>query len=87
MKWLKLMRVHHYLKNFLIFVPLACSGNIFKKDLFVRNSWGFIIFCMMSSIIYIVNGIMDCDKDKKKTPRCQHLQRGVFWFMREISLK
>ncbi|MDU7440969.1 MAG: prenyltransferase, partial [Clostridium sp.] len=31
--YLKLMRVHHYLKNVLIFLPLVFSQNLFNIDL------------------------------------------------------
>ena len=28
-RYLKLMHVHHYIKNFLVFAALACSGQLF----------------------------------------------------------
>lgn len=63
-KYLKLLRVHHYIKNFLIFGALACSGNFFCKDKLITTILGFISFCLISSVIYIINDINDIEKDK-----------------------
>ena len=30
--YLKLMRIHHYIKNFLVFAALACSGQLFNLE-------------------------------------------------------
>ena len=30
--YIKLMRVHHYIKNFLVFAALACSGQMFPPE-------------------------------------------------------
>lgn len=63
-EYLKLLRVHHYIKNFLIFGALACSGNFFCKDKLITTILGFISFCLISSVIYIINDINDIEKDK-----------------------
>lgn len=64
-KYLKLMRVHHYLKNFLVFAALACSGQMFNTGKLFMGVFAFISFCMLSSVIYIINDIRDKEKDKK----------------------
>ncbi len=63
-EYLKLFRVKHYIKNLLIFLPLFFSQSIFNKDLLFLDLLGFIIFSITSSIIYIINDIMDIEKDK-----------------------
>lgn len=63
--YLKLIRVRHWLKNLLIFVPLIFSKNLFNEQLFYRTLAAFIIFCLISSIIYIFNDLNDIEKDKK----------------------
>ena len=62
-KYLKLMRVHHYIKNLLVFAPLACSGELFNTSKFIDCLVCFIGFCAVSSIVYIINDIKDADKD------------------------
>ena len=42
--YLKLFRIKHYLKNFLIFLPLIFSGNLFKQSYFDKCLIGIIIF-------------------------------------------
>lgn len=65
MKYLKLMRVKHYLKNFLIFLPIIFSKNFFDLDILIKTIVGFVAFSIVSSIIYILNDLKDIEKDKK----------------------
>ena len=58
------MRIKHYLKNFLIFLPCFFSGNLFNIRYFFITFVSIISFCLMSSTIYIINDIQDIDKDK-----------------------
>lgn len=69
--YLKLMRVHHYIKNILIFVALACSGHIFDFNKFTSCLIAFFSFCILSSVVYIVNDIFDKDKDKMHPVKCK----------------
>lgn len=63
--YFKLMRIKHYLKNFLIFLPLIFNGNLFNCSYLFKTFIGFIIFSMICSIIYIINDIRDVDNDRK----------------------
>jgi 4-hydroxybenzoate polyprenyltransferase len=62
--YLKLMRIKHYIKNFLIFLPIVFSGNAFDKELAGRSIVGFIAFSISASLIYIINDIHDLEYDK-----------------------
>lgn len=62
--YLKLIRVKHYLKNFLIFLPIVFSGNLFKLNYLYKIIFGFLAFCFVCSIVYIINDIRDLEKDK-----------------------
>lgn len=68
--YFKLMRVHHYMKNFLVFAALACSGQIFNLEKLFDCFLGFLSFCFVSSIVYIINDIRDVDKDKQHPTKC-----------------
>lgn len=62
---LRILRVKHYVKNLLIFLPL-----LFSKQLSTCSSqlwnvvWAFIAFCLFASAIYLFNDIQDKEKDK-----------------------
>lgn len=69
--YLKLMRVHHYIKNLLVFAALGCSGKLVDMDKLISGIAAFVIFCMVSSIVYIVNDVCDSKKDKKHPTKCK----------------
>ena len=64
MKYLKLMRVKHYLKNSLVFLPIIFSGELANKELLMKSVIGFFCFSLLASVIYIMNDIKDVEKDK-----------------------
>lgn len=68
--YLKLMRVHHYLKNILIFLPLVFSQNLFDISLLKKALLGFCSFSILSSIVYIINDIQDVEKDRVHPTKC-----------------
>ena len=70
-KYVRLLRIPHYLKNFLIFFPFVCGKQLFNLDLWLRIVPGFISFCLISSAIYIVNDIRDIEKDRKHPTKCK----------------
>ena len=63
--YLELARIKHWMKNFLIFLPLFFSSNLFQKDKVVPAILGFVIFSFVSSIVYIFNDINDVESDRE----------------------
>ena len=59
-----LMRPQHYIKNFLIFVPLVFSKNLSDFSLFGKTLLGFLAFSLLASVVYIFNDIHDVDADR-----------------------
>lgn len=70
-RYLKLMRVHHYMKNLLVFAALVCSGQLFVPAKLCAGVLGFFAFCATSSAIYIINDIRDCEKDRRHPTKCR----------------
>lgn len=70
-KYIKLMRVHHYIKYFLIYATIVCGGQLFNTKKLSSCCFGFAAFCMYSSIVYIINDIVDKDKDKLHPTKCK----------------
>lgn len=63
-KYIKLIRVKHYIKNLLIFLPIIFSQRITDIIALTKTLIVFILFCISTSIIYVVNDIRDIDKDR-----------------------
>ena len=61
---LKLMRIKHYLKNGLIFLPLIFNSQLFEEKPLLMTFYGFISFCLISSAVYVINDIKDVEKDR-----------------------
>ncbi len=62
--YLKLIRAPQWIKNLFVFVPLLFSKHFFDKDYFILSLAGFAIFCLTSSLVYIVNDIIDIEADR-----------------------
>lgn len=62
--YVKLLRVKHYIKNVLIFLPMFFGGSIFEAKKLRNAGMGFVCFCMVSSAIYILNDYRDREKDR-----------------------
>jgi len=60
-----LLRVRQYYKNVLIFVGVFFSKRIFEVTLYFPLILGFILLCCASSFNYIINDIIDVERDKK----------------------
>lgn len=61
--YLKLIRVKHWVKNLLIFIPIICAGLI-SKDNVISCIKAFFAFSFACSFVYIVNDLRDIEKDK-----------------------
>lgn len=63
-EFLKLIRIKHYIKNLLIFLPIIFSKNLLNVSLFLQTLASFVIFSLLTSIIYVFNDLMDIENDK-----------------------
>lgn len=76
-KFIKLIRVKHYIKNILIFLPIIFSKNITNLEYLTKTIFAFFIFCLLSSAIYILNDLIDIERDRKHpTKRNRPLASG-----------
>lgn len=65
MKYLKLLRVKHYLKNVIVLFPLFFSRKFLDNSYWLSALLGFLAFCAISSAVYIFNDIRDIENDRK----------------------
>ncbi|MBQ7595220.1 MAG: decaprenyl-phosphate phosphoribosyltransferase [Clostridia bacterium] len=68
--YIKEMRVHHYLKNLLVLIPLACSGQFFNPEKLIPSIYAFLSFSFLSSAVYFINDIRDIEKDRNHPTKC-----------------
>jgi 4-hydroxybenzoate polyprenyltransferase len=61
---LKLIRPYQWSKNVLVFGGLIFSGSLTHFHTLLISFLAFIIFCLISSAVYIINDILDLEKDK-----------------------
>jgi hypothetical protein len=59
LSYLKLMRIKHYFKNLLIFLPLIFSMSFYSLENDIKTLIGFILFSLVCSMVYIINDIND----------------------------
>ncbi|HIS38625.1 MAG TPA: UbiA prenyltransferase family protein [Candidatus Onthousia faecavium] len=71
MEYIKLMRPKHYIKNFLIFLPLLFSGKLLSLSNILITLGGVICFSLVASSIYIINDIKDREKDRQHKTKCK----------------
>ncbi len=81
-KYIKLLRVKHYIKNILVLIPMVFANNLFELFQISQAAIGFVMFSLISSVVYIFNDIQDIEKDRQHpTKRHRPLASG------EIKLK
>lgn len=61
---LKLLRPKHWIKNLFIFIPTFFAGNLFKFEKLDQLLYGFVLFSMLASAVYIINDINDVAADR-----------------------
>ena len=69
--FLKQLRIRQYTKNCLVFAAPLFAGLILNRDIFVISCLTFIAFSLTSSIVYIINDIMDIEKDRQHPDKCK----------------
>jgi len=62
--FIKLLRVHQWIKNLFVFLPLFFAGEFLNVEGLTGALLAFITFSLTSSIIYILNDYKDIEKDK-----------------------
>lgn len=70
---LKLLRVRHWIKNILIFLPALCGDKLLSNiEYFKITTIMFAAMCFLASVIYMVNDICDYESDLRNPRKQQH---------------
>lgn len=62
--WSKALRLHQWMKNLLIFVPLLASHQLTNIDLVTNGLFAFLCFGLCASSVYILNDLLDLGDDR-----------------------
>ena len=58
------MRPRQWIKNGLLFIPLIFDKQLTNWPALARVVMGFVLFCILSSLVYIINDLMDFEADR-----------------------
>ena len=62
---IKTMRLRQWTKNGFVFFALIFDKQLFQIEAFTRTLEGFLLFCLTSSAVYLLNDIADVDADRQ----------------------
>jgi 4-hydroxybenzoate polyprenyltransferase len=68
--WLGALRLHQWLKNALVFVPLLAAHLMLSPDAALRAIVAFIAFSLCASGAYVLNDLFDLDADRHHPRKC-----------------
>lgn len=67
---IRTMRPRQWVKNVIIYAALVFDGKLFAPGLFLKTTLVVIVFSLVSSSVYIMNDLVDVEKDRQH-PRKQ----------------
>ncbi|NIM49017.1 MAG: UbiA family prenyltransferase [Gemmatimonadales bacterium] len=62
---IKALRIHHWVKNLLLFLPFLMAHEIGRLDTWLTLSAAFISFSLLASSVYITNDLLDLSADRR----------------------
>ncbi len=68
---LKTMRPKQWSKNVFVFAPLIFDVKLAKPYYLSRTIAGFVLLCLISGVVYIINDLVDIEKDRQH-PKKRH---------------
>ena len=63
--YLRALRLHQWLKNALVFLPLALAHKIDDPTLVMQALLAFLCFGLCASSVYVLNDLLDLDSDRQ----------------------
>jgi 4-hydroxybenzoate polyprenyltransferase/phosphoserine phosphatase len=63
--WLRGMRVHQWLKNLLVFLPVALAHRWFDVQAIWNSVLAAVAFSLCASGVYVLNDLLDLDSDRQ----------------------
>jgi 4-hydroxybenzoate polyprenyltransferase len=61
---LQALRPIQWIKNLSLFAAVILNGQLFNFPIFTKSLLGFLVFCFLSSSSYLINDLVDVEKDR-----------------------
>ncbi|WP_026223628.1 UbiA family prenyltransferase [Methylosarcina fibrata] len=69
--WRRVFRVHQWLKNLLLFVPILAAHQLTNPDIWLELILAFFSFSLCASSVYIANDLLDLESDRQHPRKCK----------------
>jgi 4-hydroxybenzoate polyprenyltransferase len=69
--WLKAIRLHQWLKNVLVFVPVLMAHQWANTALLWQAAIAFLAFGLCASSVYVLNDLLDLEADRQHPTKCR----------------
>ena len=66
----RMLRIHQWMKNGLLFVPLLAAHQLTNTDAWLALIMAFFSFSLCASSVYIVNDLLDLESDRQHPRKC-----------------
>lgn len=84
--YFKALRLHQWVKNALIFVPLLAAHQALNPTLLLQTTLAFLAFGLCASSVYVLNDLLDLAADRAHPTKCRRpfaaglipIQRGLW---------
>jgi len=67
---IKTMRPKQWVKNIFIFAPLVFDVKLFNLHYLSQTLAGFVLLCLVSGAVYVINDLADVEKDRQHPKKC-----------------
>jgi 4-hydroxybenzoate polyprenyltransferase len=64
MSWVKAIRLHQWVKNLLVFLPLLGAHEVGNVPAFIQTCLAFLAFGLCASSVYLLNDLVDIENDR-----------------------
>jgi 4-hydroxybenzoate polyprenyltransferase/phosphoserine phosphatase len=69
--WLRAIRLHQWVKNALVFVPVLAAHRIMEAETLITTVIAFFAFNFCASSVYVVNDLLDLAADRRHPRKCR----------------
>ena len=69
-EWFAVFRVHQWVKNILLFVPVLAAHQAMTGELGITLLLAFIAFSLCASSVYMANDLLDLESDRQHPRKC-----------------
>ena len=66
----KAMRPRQWTKNLLVFAGVVFAQRVLNIEALGRAAGAFVVFCLLSSMVYLINDLSDLESDRRHPTKC-----------------